>query len=340
MTNRSFHLNKDRTKQNRPFLLKPAAKDYIWGGRRLNDDFSKNIDIFPLAETWECSTHPDGLSIVADGIYKGQSLADVLKKHPEYLGTHPETYGELPIIIKFIDAKKDLSVQVHPTDEYAAKYENGQSGKTEMWYVLDALKDAQLVYGFKTNVNRNIVRKAIADGTVEKYLQKVPVKKNDVFYISAGTVHAIGAGILVAEIQENSNLTYRMYDYNRIGTNGTKRPLHVDKALEAADFSASTGPRQPLRVLKYRKGCASELLCRCRHFEVCRMIINTENCRELVSYQSDSSSFRVLLCTDGCGLVKFENEILEFFKGDCIFVPAGSVRLKIHGQAHFLDVRG
>ena len=325
---------------NRPFLLKPAGKDYLWGGNRLNDDFTKGIALSPLAETWECSTHPDGPSTAASGEFEGQSLSDVLMGHPEFLGTHPKTKGELPILIKFIDAKKDLSVQVHPTDAYAAEHENGQLGKTEMWYVLDAAKDTSLVYGLKTDVEKERLRAAIEKGTVEKYLQKVPVQKNDLFYIEAGTIHAIGAGALIAEIQESSNLTYRIYDYDRVDRNGKKRELHIEKALEAASLAASREPRQPLRVLKYRRGCASELLCRCKYFEVYRMIVNTERCRELVAYEADSTSFRVLLCTEGCGAIQFEDEMLRFFKGDCIFVPADSVKLQIHGQAQFLDVRG
>ena len=233
MTNKNIHLNK-------PFFLKPAAKDYLWGGNRLNDDFSKGIDMHPLAETWECSTHPDGPSIVASGEHKGKSLIDVLKEHPEYLGTHPRTKDEMPILVKLIDAKQDLSVQVHPSDEYAQKYEHGQLGKTEMWYVLDATKGSQLVYGFKMNQDKDVVKKAIQNGTVEKYLQKVPVKKNDLFYIKAGTVHAIGAGALIAEIQESSNLTYRLYDYNRIDKSGNKRELHIDKGLAVGSRGAST----------------------------------------------------------------------------------------------------
>lgn len=325
---------------NRPFLLKPAGKDYLWGGNRLNDDFTKGIALSPLAETWECSTHPDGPSTAASGEFEGQSLSDVLMAHPEFLGTHPKTKGELPILIKFIDAKKDLSVQVHPTDAYAAEHENGQLGKTEMWYVLDAAKDTSLIYGLKTDVEKERLRAAIEKGTVEKYLQKVPAQKNDLFYIEAGTIHAIGAGALIAEIQESSNLTYRIYDYDRVDRNGKKRELHIEKALEAASLAASREPRQPLRVLKYRRGCASELLCRCKYFEVYRMIVNTERCRELVVYEADSTSFRVLLCTEGCGAIQFEDEMLRFFKGDCIFVPADSVKLQIHGQAQFLDVRG
>lgn len=192
--------------KNKPLLLRPSGKDYLWGGSRLNDEFEKNIDMDPLAETWECSTHPDGPSYVVSGEFGGQELAEVLRAHPEYLGERHKGENTLPILIKFIDAKKDLSVQVHPTDEYAQENENGQLGKTEMWYVLDAGRDAKLVYGLKQNCTKAEMRRAIADGTVMKYLQKVPIHKDDLFFIQAGTVHAIGAGALVAEIQENSNL--------------------------------------------------------------------------------------------------------------------------------------
>lgn len=324
---------------NKPFLLKPSAKDYLWGGNRLNDEFAKGIEMSPLAETWECSTHPDGPSFVASGEWSGKSLADVLREYPEFLGTHPKTKGELPILIKFIDAKKDLSVQVHPTDEYAVKNESGQLGKTEMWYVLDASKDASLIYGLHTTTEKAVFREAIEQGTVERYLQKVPVKKDDVFFIEAGTVHAIGAGALIAEIQENSNLTYRLYDYDRVDKNGNKRQLHVDKALDVANLTGMAEPKQPLRVLKYHAGVASEQLCRCKYFEVYRMIVNTER-KQVVHYQSDSVSFRVLLCVNGCGMVRFEGEALDIYKGDCLFVPANSVKITLHGSMQFLDVRG
>ena len=323
----------------RPFLLKPAGKDYLWGGHRLKDDFSKEIDMEPLAETWECSTHPDGPSIVASGAHKGMLLTEVLKEHPEYMGTHPKTDGGLPILIKFIDAKQDLSVQVHPDDEYAKKYEHGSLGKTEMWYVLDATKDARLVYGFYHDISKEKLKKSLEEGTVERYLQKVKVKKDDLFYIEAGTVHAIGAGILIAEIQECSNITYRMYDYNRMDKDGKPRTLHIERALEVANRIGTQTPRQPMRVLRYQKGCASELLCRCKYFQVERQLINTEKCREMADFQTDGNSFQVLLCVDGCGTLFGEGEMIHFFKGDCIFVPADSMPLKLHGRAQMLKVR-
>lgn len=333
MTNRNSLL------KTKPFLLLPTGKERIWGGSRLKDDFGKVSDQEPMGESWECSTHPDGPSTVEGGKHAGRLLTEVLREHPEYLGTHPRTEGELPILIKFIDAKEDLSVQVHPDDAYAREHENGALGKTEMWYVLEAAKDAKLIYGLHHDTDRDTLRRGIESGTVEKYLQKVPVKKDDLFYIEAGTIHALGAGVLVVEIQESSNVTYRLYDYDRVDKDGNKRALHIDKALEVASLKSSAEPVQPLRVLKYRQGCASELLCRCKYFQVERVLLNTERCREMVSFCTDSLSFRALVCVGGCGTVFFgENEAIHFFKGDCIFVPANSVLMKFHGNAQILEV--
>lgn len=333
--------SKNMSLKNKPFLLKPVGKDYLWGGRRLNDDFSKDIPLQPLAETWECSTHPDGPSMVASGEFKGLSLSEVLRLQPELLGRHYAGLGELPILIKLIDAKKDLSVQVHPDDEYAFEHEQGQRGKTEMWYVLDASRDAQLVYGFSHDINRATLEKSLYEGTVEKYLQKVPVHSDDIFFIKPGTVHAIGAGALIAEIQESSNLTYRLFDYNRVDKNGKKRELHIEKALAVVNMQGSARPKQPLRVLKYRRGYAAEMLCRCKYFQVERVLVNTERCRELASFQSNSDSFQVLLCTNGCGIMTFgDGEVLQLFRGDCVFLPADSVEVKVHGEVQLLLVRG
>lgn len=321
---------------NRPFLLTPAAKDYLWGGSRLKDDFNFRIDVFPFAEAWVCSTHPDGES----KLFTGEILSERLKKNPEYLGSHPLaiTNGkpELPILIKLIDAKKDLSVQVHPDDEYAKKHECGW-GKTEMWYVLAARHGAELVYGFKSDVTPSLVRCAIEDGSIVDLLNHIPVEKNDLFYIDAGTVHAIGAGCLIAEIQQSSNLTYRLYDYDRVDKNGLKRPLHIDKAIDVMNMDRSATPRQPMRVLKYGYGCASELLTRCKYFQVERLLINTEN-RKLAEYQTRENSFHALLVVDGCGNISGEGFTYNFFKGDCIFVPAESIPLVLHGRAQILDV--
>lgn len=320
---------------NAPFMLRPAAKDYIWGGSRLNELFNKKIELNPLAETWECSTHPDGQSVVAN---TGEKLGDFLKRHPEFLGTHASSIvdGNLPILIKLIDAHQDLSVQVHPDDEYAQKTENSL-GKTEMWYVLDADADSELVYGFNQDMEKESIRRALKDESILKYLNHVPINKNDVFFIEPGIVHAIGAGALIAEIQESSNITYRLYDYNRLGKDGKKRELHVDKGLDVVILHSSSTPRQPMRVLKYKKGFASELLSRCKYFQVERVLLNTDESNP-VSYSTGSNSFHSLLCIDGYGAISWGNEIIKYRKGDCIFVPANSDVLCLIGYAQILDI--
>ena len=338
-------------------LLRPAYKDYLWGGDRLKKEYNKETDIFPLAESWECSVHPAGESVITNGVLAGKTLASVLEENPDFTGTHPDSSFGFPILIKFIDANSKLSVQVHPDDEYAYAKENGEHGKTEMWYVLDSAPGSELIYGFSHDTNANKVRESIEKGNIEKYLNKVKVQKDDVFFVTPGTVHAIGSGILVAEIQESSNLTYRLYDYDRKDSKGNKRELHIDKALEVTSFKKSLAPRQPLRVLRYKNGYASEFLCRCKYFEVHRILINTtESDESKVFFEADELSFRVLLCVEGSGCIKGSSSINEsssikdsssmesdfqafdYRKGDCIFIPA-STALSLSGKATFLDVR-
>ncbi len=330
-----------------PIILVPSAKDYLWGGSRLNDDFGLSIDISPLAEVWVCSTHRDGDSYLTNGI----TLREYLAKHPDYLGTHSLqiTNGlpELPILIKLIDANKDLSVQVHPDDVFALRNENSL-GKTEMWYILDAAPNSSLIYGFREDTTPDDVRFAIKNATISNLLNHVPIHKNDVFFVEAGTVHAIGAGALLVEIQESSNVTYRLYDYDRTDIHGNVRPLHIDKALKVANLKSSVVPRQPMRVLKYKKGMASELLTSCKYFRVERILLNTEVNRSLVEFRTESNSFQALLCIEGCGCLSWEDNervnnhdsigSMNFFKGDCIFIPADSDVIKLHGNAQFLKV--
>jgi mannose-6-phosphate isomerase len=243
---------------------------------------------------------------------------------------------------------------VHPDDAYAAEHENGSLGKTEMWYVVDAKPDTKLVCGFSRNMTERLVRQSLEKGNIERYLQKVPVRRDDVFVIRPGTLHGIGAGALVAEIQESSNVTYRVYDYDRLDKNGKKRELHIEKALQVADLKSALVPRQPIRTLRYRPGWASELLYRCRYFQVERILINTERVRCMADFCADDKSFQIWLCVDGCGVVfeddrapegrcacgqqKAEGQALRIFRGDCMFVPASSIQLKLHGKAQFLRV--
>lgn len=315
--------------------LQPCGKDYLWGGTRLRDEYGKRIDLTPLAETWECSVHPDGSSVIANGEFKGRTLAKVLKQHPEYLGTKVHN-GELPVLVKFIDAKKDLSVQVHPDDEYAQEHE-GDNGKTEMWYVIDAEEGANLIYGFKHKVTEEILRHALETGTLDRHLQKVEVHKGDTYFVPAGTVHGIGAGILIAEIQESSNVTYRVYDYNRVDKNGKKRELHFDKAVQVMNMDEAPDIKQNPRLVKYYPGCSRELLCRCQYFETERIQVTKG-----FSFSVREESFQVLMCLSGYGQIEMmdaEQKPMRFSKGETMFLPAGIGRCLVIGDATVLKIR-
>ena len=284
--------------------LIPTGKDYLWGGTRLREEYGKKIDLTPLAETWECSVHPDGPSYVANGTYKGKTLTEVLKGHPEYLGTKVEN-GELPVLVKFIDAKKDLSVQVHPSDEYAREHE-GDNGKTEMWYVIDADEGASLIYGFQHEVTEGILRKTVETGTLDKHLQKIRVHKGDTYFVPAGTVHGIGKGILVAEIQESSNVTYSVYDYDRVDKNGQKRELHFDKAVQVMNMDVAPDVKQNPRLVRHYPGCSREPLCRCKYFEAERIQVSKG-----FSFSVRAESFQVLMCLDGYDIRDFNRQELR-----------------------------
>lgn len=321
-----------------PFILKPASKEYIWGGSRLIDELSKDIDSPTVAETWECSTHPEGPSLVKSGFFKDMNLINVIKENPDFLGTNHLGRTDLPILVKFIDAKRDLSVQVHPDDEYAKINENGQLGKNEFWYVLGADPNAKINYGFRHDVNKQAVEKLLNTGEIEKYLRNIKVEKDDFFFVGAGTVHAIGAGCFICEIQQSSNLTYRLYDFNREDSNHKKRELHIDKALAVTNFKKTTAPKRAVRCLEFKKSFASLTINKNNYFVVSKLFINTETNSQLCEYQSTPNTFEVLMCIDGCGVIITSDEHLLVFKGDTIFIPASSNKFKFHGNFRFLKV--
>ena len=312
---------------NCPFILIPVGKDYIWGGNRLRTEYGKAfIDLDPLAETWECSTHPEGESLVGSGVFKGNKLSTVLKEHPQFLGKRYYcSNGQLPFLIKFIDAKQDLSVQVHPNDQYANEYECGQLGKTEMWYVLDADIGASLVYGVNRVMSTGDLKEAVNQGTLMNYLNKVSVKAGDAFYIEAGTIHALGKGVLVAEIQETSNLTYRLYDYDRVDKDGKKRTLHLEKALAVANLIPCEKKASLMKVRRYMPGSYLEEIIKCTYFTVCRCII-----KKSLKFTSNFESFRCLVVIEG-NLKLHTEEFLDLRKGMTCFIPAGCESFEVIG---------
>lgn len=315
------------------FKLIPAGKDYLWGGTKLKNEYGKNIPISPLAETWECSVHPDGLSIIANGSNKGKSLKDVLQERPEYLGTKFAHNRELPILVKLIDAEQNLSVQVHPDDEYAMKHE-GQNGKTEMWYIVDAADGASIVYGFEHTVTKEILQDAVKEGTLSKQLHKVAVQKGECYYIPAGTVHAIGSGCLIAEVQQSSNVTYRVYDYDRVDKNGQKRELHFDRAVEVMQMQPSQNVRCKPKLVKYFPLGSVQELCSCKYFSVEKIEVQKD-----YEFTVCEESFQVILCLDGYGSSVIEGGKCNFTKGDCLFLTADICTCRLEGKFSVLKIR-
>ena len=315
--------------------LIPACKDYLWGGHRLVDEYNKEYDGDILAETWELSCHPDGPSRIANGRYAGKTLAEYIEGEGKgVLGSHCRRFRDFPILIKFIDAKQDLSVQVHPDNRYALKNE-GQYGKTEMWYVVDAGEDATLYYGFKQEISKEEFAERIQNDTVLDVLNKVPVQKGDVLFIESGTIHAIGADILIAEIQQNTNVTYRVYDYGRVGKDGKKRDLHIEKALAVTD-------RVPL--IKTKKSYPH--VADCDYFTVDKLNLDGKMMRRMEGRVSDES-FVSILILDGEGTVSCVGDCdregetdgtqrVSYRKGDSLFLPAGSGEYVIEGSCDAL----
>ncbi len=310
--------------------LYPAGKDYIWGGTKLKNEYNKDIGMNRISETWECSVHPDGLSRVLSGEHTGSTLDIVIEEHPEYLGKNNK--DGFPVLIKFIDAGKDLSVQVHPDDDYARIHEH-QNGKTEMWYIMEAEENASLIYGFENEISESTVRKSVSEGKIMEYLHYEKVHKGDVFYIPAGTVHAIGKGVVIAEIQENSNVTYRVYDYDRTDKNGSKRELHTEKALEVMNLKPAPAKKSYDDYFECPE-YFSKTLCMCRYFSTVKV-----NVKKAYAFDVEEDSFQVLLCTDGTGTVQNGSSKVSMIKGDCIFLPANTGRTEITGSVEFLKVK-
>lgn len=295
--------------------LSPACKDYLWGGHKLKNEYNKVYDGDVLAETWELSCYPDSPSVIVNGPAAGKTLRDwISEQGAGVLGTNCARFPDFPVLIKFIDAAKDLSIQVHPDNAYAQKYE-GQMGKTEMWYVVEAEPGAFLYYGFKKEITKEEFKERIENNTLPEVLNAVPCKKGDVFFIESGTLHAIGKGLLIAEIQQNSNVTYRVYDYGRRDKNGNLRELHIDKALDVT----RTCPPAPVPS-------AAPHIAACDYFVVDHLTIDGETSGDVTA-----ASFAHLLFLTGEGTISCGGETLPFRKGDSFFFSAGSGEYAISG---------
>jgi mannose-6-phosphate isomerase len=317
-----------------PLKLTAACKDYIWGGTRLKTEYNQHSTAQIVAESWELSCHPDGPCTIANGDFQGMLLPDFLNlQGKELLGTNCAKFPDFPVLIKLIDAKDRLSIQVHPNNAYAREH-GGEFGKTEMWYVVDCEPGSSLFYGFDHPISKEEYRSRIDSNTLTEVLNKVLVHPGDVFFIESGTLHAIGAGILIAEIQQNSNLTYRIYDYCRLGTDGKPRQLHIQQALDVTLREPPKYPTKPQGTPETLPGCTKTLLASCEYFNTSLMKI-TET-----QMTADESSFHSLLCLNGDALILDRGKpLVSFGKGDSIFVPAGMGRYTVKGDCEIILTR-
>lgn len=313
-----------------PIKLLPFVSETIWGGRKLIEEYGVETEKSNAAEGWMLSCHDAGSSSVANGEFAGRSFADVVKENPVLCGKNAENFEDFPILIKFIDAMDNLSVQVHPTKEYCELTGKGQS-KTECWYIIDCEEDAGLILGFKDKISPEEFKAAIADNTLTDYVETVKVKKGDFFFIDSGTLHAICKGILLAEVQESSNTTYRIYDYNRVGADGKPRELHVEDGAAVTKLEKYSQPdfSNPALDTDERR-----LLADCPLFKVWKLDIDGE-----ISGNAGVDSFVSLLIMDGEGSLEACGETLALKKGDSIFIPANAGDYKISGRLEIIETR-
>ncbi len=319
-----------------PIKFNPILKEKIWGGSKLESLYKKKNNNLPnIGESWEISCFDHDFSIISNGYLKGKSLQEVLEIEKDKLVGKKiyKRFGDFfPLLFKLIHANDDLSIQVHPNDEVAHKRHNSL-GKTEMWVVLDAEPDAALIIGFNNDTTIDEYQKAVEDGAVESLLQKVPVKAGDVFFLPSGMIHAIGKGIIVAEIQESSDLTYRIYDYNRTDDEGNKRDLHLEQALDVIDFSATKQPKISYEIERNR----AVQLVECDYFTT--NILEFDNEITISNHQKDDS-FRVFMCIEGEFEIMGDFDNVLVSKGETVLIPASmqNLVLKPKNIAKILEV--
>ena len=314
-----------------PLLLRPVSKEILWGGSKLKTEYAKTAPFEKLAESWELTVRKDGMSVIANGEYAGMPLDQYLSLgKADVLGNNCNKYDRFPLLIKFIDAADNLSVQVHPDDSYALPVEN-EFGKTEMWYIMDAEPGAKLVYGLADGCTIEEFARAVEEGTIEDKLNYVEVHRGDVYFIPSGQVHAIGAGILIAEIQQNSNITYRVYDYNRRQSDGSLRQLHTEKALDVIKIRTDADI-EAIRLEKAVSGV--ETLCACEYFTSVKYETSKDNVAIL--HADENSFISILVLESKEGSLEMGDEVLPLRRGDSYFIPAGNADVRISGNTEII----
>ncbi|MFS4456790.1 type I phosphomannose isomerase catalytic subunit [Maribacter sp. 2304DJ31-5] len=316
-----------------PLKFKPILKERLWGGTKLKEVLDKPINNDITGESWELSTVSGDVSVVANGNLANISLQELIDQNPQALlgKSVVDRFGtDFPILIKFIDAKKDLSIQLHPNDELAKK-RHGSFGKTEMWYIMDADPEAELIVGFNKNVTKAEYSKSLEEDKLLELLNYEPVKEGDTFFINTGKVHAIGAGVLLAEIQQTSDITYRVFDFNRKDKNGNLRELHTELALDAIDYEK----KDDFKV-KYDNAMeASNFMVDCPYFKTNFLNLT----KDFFIDATDRDSFTIYMCVGGNAKVKAINEEVDVRKGETILIPACSPNILIKTEgAKLLEV--
>ena len=318
-----------------PFLLRPVSKEIIWGGDRLKREYGKTAPFDKIAESWELTVRENEMCVIDNGEYAGMTLGSYIDSaRRQVLGLNGAKYDRFPLLIKFIDAADRLSIQVHPDDEYGLKNE-GELGKTEMWYIMAAEEGAKLVYGLKEGCTVEEFGKAVADGKTEDYLNFVPVQAGETYFIPSGQVHAIGAGILIAEIQQNSNITYRVYDYNRPGADGKPRELHTAKALDVIKLRTKEEIDEIRFSVPVKNADADnlEVLASCEFFTVRKFTTNNSTAQFIVT---DKSFASVLVLDAENAQLEAGNQSYPLHKGESYFLPADLGEIKVSGKAEII----
>lgn len=314
---------------NEPIFLQPEFKDYLWGGQKLKKIFHKQVKNEECtAESWEISTNENGESIIKNGEYAGKTLTELfadLSVREAIFGTRCARLHKFPLLIKFIDANNSLSVQVHPDNQYAIKNENS-FGKTEMWYILDCEPDAQIICGVKQGVTKKMLEEAMNSEKIAEYLNYIDVHKGDAIFIPSGTIHALLGKTLVAEVQQNSNLTYRVYDWGRVGKDGKPRELHIQKALDVINLE------QTPQIKNIENNSPKVRVVQSEFFMTDK--INVKTCfQEEITGQS----FLAFNVIEGAGKLKLQNQTYEITKGDSFILPANAKQYELQGEMELLE---
>ena len=313
-----------------PLTFTPILKDRIWGGTKLKSYLNKSIVSETTGESWEISTVPGDISVVTSGVFEGKNINEIIDLHPtEILGKSViARFGkQFPLLFKFIDAKEDLSIQLHPNDELA-KQRHNSFGKTEMWYVMQADEASRLVVGFKNDSNSKEYLEKLADKKLVSLLNEYPVKKGDVFFLETGTIHAIGAGVVLAEIQQTSDVTYRIYDWDRVDVNGKGRELHTELALEAINYYKTHS-----KIDYFEEPNHSSVVVDCPYFKT-----NIIALQDRFIWKKSKDAFTVFMCTNGQFELILNGEIMRYQMGDTILIPAIIDHLTLKGKATVLEI--